>query len=188
MAVVIIKSAESASAQNAMSIISSTTVGTATQTFTLSNIPQGYESLRLVIRDLYSSTSTAAAMNIYVNNVRTGTYGWQYARGASTTATAARGTSATTLFSSNADFLPASTALVGTFATIDFYNYSDTTKAKYGSAVVFDQASASNLITGAAIVGFMANQTAAITSLVFESASATNIIAVGSIFDLYGVS
>jgi hypothetical protein len=174
--------------QDALVLISSTTVGTSTQTFTFSNITQSYKNLRLVIRNLYSSTSTAAAMNIYVNNVRTGTYGWQYARGASTTASAARGTNATTLFSSNADFLPASTSLVGTFATIDFYNYSDTTKAKYGSAVVFDQASASNLITGAAIVGFMANQTDAITSLVFESASATNIIAVGSIFDLYGVS
>jgi hypothetical protein len=175
-------------ATGAVTLISSSTVTTATQTFTLSSIPQGYQSLRLVIRDLYSSTTNAAGMNIYVNGVTTGTYGWQYVRGLSATASAARGTNTGYLFTTNTNFLPASTSLAGTFATLDFYNYSNTTKAKHGSGVVFHQDSPNNSMTNATLVGFVANQTDAITSLVFEGASVTDLIAVGSRFDLYGVS
>ena len=170
-----------------MALISSATVGTATQTFTLSNIPQGYQSLRLVIRDLYSSTTTASGMKIYTNNITTGTYGLQYVRGVSTTASASRGTRTTYLLTTGTDFLPASTNLVGTFATIDFYNYSNTTEAKYGGGVVFHQASDIEIMTNATLIGFMSSEIAAITSIVFESDSVTNLIGVGSRFDLYGV-
>ncbi len=171
-----------------MALISSATVGTATQTFTLSNIPQGYQSLRLVIKDLFSSTTFASGMKIYTNNIRTGTYGLQYVRGVSTTASASRGTRTTYLLTTGTDFLPASTNLVGTFATIDFYNYSNTTEAKYGGGVVFHQASDIEIMTNATLVGFMSSEIAAITSIVFESDSVTDLIAVGSRFDLYGVS
>jgi len=170
-----------------MALISSATVGTATQTFTLSNIPQGYQSLRLVIKDLFSSTTTASGMKIYTNNIRTGTYGLQYVRGVATTASAARGTRTAYLLTTGTDFLPASTNLVGTFATLDFYNYSNTTEAKYGGGVVFHQASDIEIMTNATLVGFMSSEIAAITSIVFESDSVTNLIGVGSRFDLYGV-
>lgn len=170
-----------------MALISSATVATATQTFTLSNIPQGYKSLRLVIRDLFSSTTTASGMKIYVNNIRTGTYGLQYVRGVSTTASATRGTRAAYLLTTGTDFLPASSNLAGTFATLDFYNYSNTTKAKYGGGVVFHQSSDIEIMTNATLVGFMTSETAAITSIVFESDSVTDLIGVGSSFDLYGV-
>ncbi len=170
-----------------MALISSATVGTATQTFTLSNIPQGYQSLRLVIKDLFSSTTTASGMKIYTNNIRTGTYGLQYVRGVATTASAARGTRTAYLLTTGTDFLPASTNLVGTFATLDFYNYSNTTEAKYGGGVVFHQASDIEIMTNATLVGFMSSEIAAITSIVFESDSVTDLIAVGSRFDLYGV-
>jgi hypothetical protein len=175
-------------ATGAVTLISSSTVTTATQTFTLSNIPQGYQSLRLVIKDLFSSTTFASGMKIYTNNIRTGTYGLQYVRGVSTTASASRGTRTTYLLTTGTDFLPASTNLVGTFATIDFYNYSNTTEAKYGGGVVFHQASDIEIMTNATLVGFMSSEIAAITSIVFESDSVTDLIAVGSRFDLYGVS
>jgi len=175
-------------AAGAVTLISSTTVGTATQTVTLSSIPQTYQSLRLVIRDLYSSTTTSQRMDIYINDVRTNTYGWQRVTGASTTASAQRGTDIAYMAPINVDWLPASSNQVGTFATIDFYNYANTTKAKFGGGALFAQASASNLMTNITLFGFMAAGTAAITSLVFYSDSVTNLIGVGSRFDLYGVS
>ncbi len=171
-----------------MALISSATVTTATQTFTLSSIPQGYQSLRLVIRDLFSSTTNPAGMSIYVNNITTTTYGFQYVRGVAATASAVRGSNVGYLFTTNTDLLAASTSLVGTFATLDFYNYSNTTKAKHGGGVVFHQGSGGASFTNVTLVGFMETGTAAITSLVFESASVTDLIAVGSRFDLYGVS
>jgi hypothetical protein len=175
-------------ATGAVTLISSSTVTTATQTFTLSSIPQGYQSLRLVIRDLYSSTTTAQRMDIFINDVRTSTYGWQRVTGASTTASAQRGTDTAYMAPINVDWLPASSNLVGTFATIDFYNYANTTKAKFGAGALFTQASASNLMTNITLFGFMYAGTEAITSLVFEPTSVTNLIGVGSRFDLYGVS
>ena len=175
-------------AAGAVTLISSTTVGTATQTFTLSSIPQGYQSLRLVIRDLYSSTTTANRMDIYINDIRTSTYGWQRLSGSSTTAGAQRGTDIAYMAPITVDWLPASGNLVGTFATITFYNYSNTTKAKFGEGTVCYQAAATNTFTNVTQFGFMEPGTAAITSLVFYSSSATNLIGVGSRFDLYGMS
>jgi len=171
-----------------MALISSATVGTATQTFTLSNIPQGYQSLRLVIKDLFSSTTTANRMDIYINDIRTSTYGWQRLSGSSTTAGAQRGTDIAYMAPITVDWLPASGNLVGTFATITFYNYSNTTKAKFGEGTVCYQAAATNTFTNVTQFGFMEPGTAAITSLVFYSSSATNLIGVGSRFDLYGMS
>jgi hypothetical protein len=172
----------------ALTHISSTTVGTATQTVTLSSIPQGYSALRVVIRDLYSSTTTGTQMAIYVNDIRTSTYGHQYVKGVQSTASAERATDDSSLFDVGRNFLVPSTGKVGTFMTIDFYNYSNTTKAKYGSAAQVYQGSTSNLVSAVALSGFMSAGTAAITSLVFESDSATNLIAAGSRFDVYGVS
>jgi hypothetical protein len=127
-------------------------------------------------------------MDIYINDIRTSTYGWQRLSGSSTTAGAQRGTDIAYMAPITVDWLPASSNLVGTFATITFYNYSNTTKAKFGEGTVCYQATATNTFTNVTQFGFMEPGTAAITSLVFYSSSATNLIGVGSRFDLYGMS
>lgn len=172
----------------AVTFISSTTVGTATQTVTLSSIPQTYKVLRVVVSDLYSSTTTAQRMDVYINNIQTSTYGHQYVRGNSTTASAQRGTNIAYALNIGTDLLPISNATVPAFMTLEFYNYTSTTKAKYGSAMIIVGGLTTNSLTSTGLVGFMEAGTAAITSLVFYSTSATNLIAAGSKFDVYGVS
>jgi hypothetical protein len=172
----------------AVTLISSTTVGTATQTLTLSSIPQTYSLLRLVIRDLYSSTTDGEQMEIRINGLTTATYGSQRLRATSTTADASRSTDGSYLFFAGFNELAASASKVGGFMTLDFYNYANTTKAKYGGGTFFSGNLTTNAMSALAVVAFMNATTNAITSLEFVSASATNLIAVGSKFELYGVS
>jgi len=72
--------------------------------------------------------------------------------------------------------------------TLDFYNYTNTTKAKYGGGTFFSGNLTTNAMSALAVLAFMNETTDAITSLDFVSVSATNLIGVGSKFDLYGVS
>lgn len=72
--------------------------------------------------------------------------------------------------------------------TLDFYNYTNTTKAKYGGGTLFSGNLTTNAMSALAVLAFMNETTDAITSLDFVSVSATNLIGVGSKFDLYGVS
>jgi hypothetical protein len=174
----------------AMTLISSTTLGTAAQEFTISSIPGTYKHLLLRAYRMKSSTTTRAGMFYRWNGVTTATYSTQVHAGYGFASTdPGGGTGLTEAYFAYQGYgfeLPQSDALASSVFDITFYDYAGSSEkmviAEFGYGVVTQKTR---------LIGQSLSHntgTAAVTSITLRSGSATDLIASGAIIDLYGVS
>jgi hypothetical protein len=170
----------------AMTLISSTTVGTATQTVSLSSIPQTYKRIELYVTNLKSSTTTGSNLSVSFNSDAGSVYGAQRISGASTTAAAARTTGQPKQTFGSSLLIAASTIGAPSFLALQLFNYTSSS-SKHGLAFAAAGLStySMNFVN---VVAVMYGGTAGISSIEIESSSAVNLIGVDTRFDLYGVS
>jgi hypothetical protein len=167
--------------------ISTTTITAATQTISVTSIPQTYTHLFVVVHGVKSSTATGADLQITVNASTAATY--TYEGVATNGGSISYGTSATTTvdFNKGTNTRTAVLANTKTGATslhIFIPNYTATSIAKYGEAKIYlgDYAGPN--------IGFLTwsnNSTSAITSVQVKSSSATNLLATSTVVELYGI-
>lgn len=177
-----------------MRLISTNTLGTATQTFAISSIPSTYRSLLVYGHNFKSSTATAANLNMLMNTLTTTTYAYKAASALAATTTLASNASASATawaldnaLGTTGAGLPVTGSTSGSWFKVDFPNYSSAT---YKNCIwTFGTGSAAAAIAPGAIVTAVGNQstTAVISSLSFSSSSATNVIAAGAVVEIYGV-
>lgn len=177
-----------------MRLISTNTLGTANQTFTISSIPSTYKSLLVYGHNFKSSTATAANLNMLMNTLTTTTYAYKAASALAATTTLASNASASAAawaldnaLGTTGAGLPVTGSASGSWFRVEFPNYSSAT---YKNCIwTFGTGSAAAAIAPGAIVTSVGNQstTAVISSLSFSSSSATNIIAAGAVVEIYGV-
>lgn len=156
--------------------IATTTLGSATASYTFSSIPSTYTDLVLIAGSL-NAASASNAFKMQVNSDTGTTY--------SNTFLAGNGTSATSGRNSNADSLrgfdnpnPIGPAMV----TAHFMNYSNTTTYK----TVLTRCSAAGYSTTAEVNTW--RNTAAINSIKIFWATSGNDIQAGTTFTLYGIT
>lgn len=174
----------------AMTLISSTTLGTAAQEFTISSIPGTYKHLLLRAYRMNSSTTTRAGMFYRWNGVTTATYTTQEISGYGFTGSYTGGaTGSTEAYFNYGGYgyeLPQSNALSSSAFDMTFFDYAGSKE----KLVVVTQVN--GVITSKIrLVGMSASHnagTAAVTSITLRSGSATDLIGTGAIIDLYGVS
>jgi len=177
----------------AMTLISTTTLGTSAQEFTISNIPSTYKHLILYAYKLKSSTTSENALVIRWNSVTTSTYNWR--------TTTNYSTSNTSLFTSNnADDV---VSLAGSVATANiilvasdgnatsavemtFYDYASSDRKLVAGRSTYPLSSTS--LYGMSDFVASNSGTAAISSITLRSTSAVKLIASGAVIGLYGVS
>jgi hypothetical protein len=177
----------------AMTLISTTTLGTSAQEFTISNIPSTYKHLILYAYKLKSSTTTENALVIRWNSVTTSTYNWRtlsnYSSNNTNTATSNYADDyvnpAATVASGNI-ILVASDGNATSAVEMTFYDYASSLR-KFVAGRSTYPISSTNLYGMADFIGSNSG-TAAVTSITLRSTSATNLIAAGAVVDLYGVS
>lgn len=170
----------------AMTLISSTTVGTATQTVTLSSIPQNYKRIELYVTSLISSTATSAHLRMTFNNNTNADYGLQRLRGSGATADGSQSSAQTYLQIGSSTLLAVNTSVAKSFMIVQLLNYA-TSEAKTG-LVMAARGASTNTMDFVNVTSIMSAGTASISSIEVFSSSATDLIAAGARFDLYGVS
>jgi hypothetical protein len=174
-------------AAGAVTLISSTTLGTATQTVTLSSIPGTYKRIELYVSGLKSSTASASDLKIRFNNAAGGIYGSQRVSGISSTASAGRLTGQTSIAVSTTSILSGGTVNSRSFFTLQLFDYAVTTTGKSG-LMTAGAGTDSNAMLLTQLYSVMTSGTAAISSIEVFSTSETALIDSGARFDLYGVS
>jgi hypothetical protein len=178
------------STQSGMALISSTTLASATQTFTISSIPSTYKSLLVYSYNIKSSTATAANLSVQMNGLSTTTYG---RKGITvTSASTTVGTSAATTGDTSWAVDLASGGVVisgagaGSVLKMEFPNYA---ASMYKAALwTFMFGTAASSMAPGFQIGFGFNSTtAAVSSISLVSSSATNLIGAGAVIEIYGV-
>lgn len=182
-----------AASSGAMTLISSTTLGTAAQEFTISSIPGTYKHLIVYAYALKSSTTSENAMVIRWSSVTTSTYHWRTFSNYSVSNTILASSNnnddyvnlAGTVASGNI-ILVASDGNATSAVEMTFYDYASSRRKLVAGRSNYPLNS-TNLYGMADFIGSNSG-TAAVTSITLRSTSATNLIAAGAVVELYGVS
>jgi hypothetical protein len=164
-------------------LISATTVGTATSTITLSSIPQTYTDLVLKISARGDASSLSSLLMVGFNSSSINTScTYLYSQYSSGTIASGRDSAAT---SAGFGYFNGATSTSNTFGSIEIYipDYTASTTKQIGSIAMYEN-NASQAY-GWAQASF-ANSTAAITSINLSRLIANNFLA-GSSFYLYGI-
>jgi hypothetical protein len=172
-----------------MRLVSSTTLGTATQTWTISSIPGTYKTLIIYGYNIKSSTTASATLSMQINGLSTSTYSakWIVVPYTSTVSSNAS-PAATTSWSldTGSGALASTTGLVSaTTFRMEIPNYAGSIAKTclWHLAPGQAQISPAGMVLGAGGT----STTAAITSISLVSSSATNLIGSGAVVDIYGV-
>ena len=155
-----------------------TSLGSATSTFTLSSIPQGYTDLRIVLNSLNSTTSSIVVVPNGTTNICSGRY--LSGDGSSALSSSIQsGTYPGLYMTSNGS--PSTT--YPNLITIDIFNYSSTTVKK----TVLSESSIDKNGSGLIEMSVqLINTTTAISSLVFQLQGSGNFNT-GTTAALYGI-
>lgn len=164
-----------------MTLISRTTLTTTAASVTFNNIPQTFQTLKLVVSARGDNANVFTSMNIKFNASSVAAYSYRVLQGNGSAVSSSNAASQTSGYAANAT---GTTATASTFATIEYSipNYTSSTNKPYST----DAATENNGSTAYQDLnaGLWSN-TSAITSI--ELIAVNNFVA-NSTFSLYGVS
>lgn len=162
-----------------LKLIKTTVLDASAASVTISNIPQEFKTLKLVVSARGTNSSNVVEINMAPNN-STSNLSWRLIEGDASTAYSANNTT------SRIGAIPAASNTASTFGSLEyvFPNYSGATNKPYSGVLVTEN----NASFGAYqdIKAVLWSNTSAITSMVFSVSSGS--FAAGSTFYLYGIA